>query len=197
MRAAVVLALAALPPAAASAATCHTYTPAERADATLMCAAARERASARAALTPRLPSEMTSVVMRRSWSDWKRARHWATERRSLESVSVSRAPSATRLGAAAKLDLLSFDGPLSPEQQQLPVGEAERRGRDKVVCFPDMAHSVSMGHYAWPSRNANDELTNAHTGEVLHIVHQYYTRQHKNNLHIYFAKVAPWLRKFR
>lgn len=75
--------------------------------------------------------------------------------------------------------------------------EAERRGRDKVVCFPDMAHSVSMGHYAWPSRNANDELTNAHTGEVLHIVHQYYTRQHKNNLQIYYAKVAPWLRKFR
>ena len=40
MRAAVILALAALPPARASAATCHTYTPAERADATLMCAAA-------------------------------------------------------------------------------------------------------------------------------------------------------------
>ena len=40
MRAAVILALAALPPAHASAATCHTYTPAERADATLMCAAA-------------------------------------------------------------------------------------------------------------------------------------------------------------
>ena len=40
MRAALLLALAALPPARASAATCHTYTPAERADATLMCAAA-------------------------------------------------------------------------------------------------------------------------------------------------------------
>ena len=40
MRAAVILALAALPPARASAATCHTYTPAEQADATLMCAAA-------------------------------------------------------------------------------------------------------------------------------------------------------------
>ena len=40
MRAAVILALAALPPAHASAATCHTYTPAEQADATLMCAAA-------------------------------------------------------------------------------------------------------------------------------------------------------------
>ena len=40
MRAAVILALAALPPAHASAATCHTYTPAEQADATIMCAAA-------------------------------------------------------------------------------------------------------------------------------------------------------------
>ena len=40
MRAALLLALAALPPARASAATCHTYTPAEQADATLMCAAA-------------------------------------------------------------------------------------------------------------------------------------------------------------
>ena len=40
MRAAVILALAALPPARASAATCHTYTPAEQADATLMCASA-------------------------------------------------------------------------------------------------------------------------------------------------------------
>ena len=40
MRAALLLALAALPPARASAATCHTYTPAERADATLMCASA-------------------------------------------------------------------------------------------------------------------------------------------------------------
>ena len=40
MRAAVLLALAALPPARASAATCHTYTPAEQADATLMCASA-------------------------------------------------------------------------------------------------------------------------------------------------------------
>ena len=40
MRAAVILALAALPHAHASAATCHTYTPAEQADATLMCAAA-------------------------------------------------------------------------------------------------------------------------------------------------------------
>ena len=40
MRAAVILALAALPRAHASAATCHTYTPAEQADATLMCAAA-------------------------------------------------------------------------------------------------------------------------------------------------------------
>ena len=40
MKAALLLALAALPPARASAATCHTYTPAERADATLMCAAA-------------------------------------------------------------------------------------------------------------------------------------------------------------
>ena len=40
MRAALVLALAALPPARASAATCHTYTPAEQADATLMCASA-------------------------------------------------------------------------------------------------------------------------------------------------------------
>ena len=40
MRAAVILALAALPHAQASAATCHTYTPAEQADATLMCAAA-------------------------------------------------------------------------------------------------------------------------------------------------------------
>ena len=40
MRAALLLALAALPPARASAATCHTYTPAEQADATLMCASA-------------------------------------------------------------------------------------------------------------------------------------------------------------
>ena len=40
MRAALLLAPAALPPARVSAATCHTYTPAERADATLMCASA-------------------------------------------------------------------------------------------------------------------------------------------------------------
>ena len=40
MRAALLLALAALPPARASAATCHTYTTEEQADATLMCASA-------------------------------------------------------------------------------------------------------------------------------------------------------------
>ncbi|KAH8097130.1 hypothetical protein JL720_7 [Aureococcus anophagefferens] len=41
-------------------------------------------------------------------------------------------------------------------------------GRDKSL--PGHDPPVSMGHYAWP-----------------------YTRQHKNNLQIYCAKVAPWL----
>ena len=74
--------------------------------------------------------------------------------------------------------------------------EATRRGHDRVVCFPDMQYSVSMGHYAWPTRNARDELLNAHTSDVLHIVHQYYTRQHKNNLQVFYSKVAPWLAQF-
>lgn len=66
-----------------------------------------------------------------------------------------------------------------------------------VLAFPDMAHSVSMGHYAWPDRNEKDELLNKDTRDVLTIVHQYYTRQHKANLPRFYAKVVPWLRQFR
>ena len=53
-----------------------------------------------------------------------------------------------------------------------------------------------MGHYAWPHVDASGALSNKETGEALHVVHQYYTRQHRHQLPRYYAKVAPWLRGF-
>lgn len=75
--------------------------------------------------------------------------------------------------------------------------EANARGDDKVLAFPDMHYSISMGHYAWPDRNDKDEFLNTHSRAVLHIVHQYYTRQHKNNLQVFYRKVEGWFRQFR
>jgi len=67
---------------------------------------------------------------------------------------------------------------------------------ESVVAFPDRARSVSMGHYVWPHADAEGRLLNADTREVLHIVHQYYTRQHRRNLPLFYQRVAPWLRQF-
>ena len=65
-----------------------------------------------------------------------------------------------------------------------------------VVAFADRERSVSMGHYYWPHVDAEGRLLHADTGEVLHVVHQYYTRQHKRNLPLFYQKVAGWLRQF-
>ena len=71
--------------------------------------------------------------------------------------------------------------------------ELERRGPGAVRPFPDMHHSISMGHYNWPMRNSRGEFLNHRTEEVLYIVHQYYTRAHHANLGLFYNKVRPWL----
>jgi len=71
--------------------------------------------------------------------------------------------------------------------------EMKTRSPGAVVAFADKTHSVSMGHYAWPTRDSSGQLLSLETREPLYIVHQYYSGQHHKDLGLYFAKVKPWL----
>lgn len=51
--------------------------------------------------------------------------------------------------------------------------ETNERGADKVLMFPDMEHSVSLGKYRWYRYTDDGWLANKQTLERLYVVHQY------------------------
>ncbi|CAK0848274.1 unnamed protein product [Prorocentrum cordatum] len=72
----------------------------------------------------------------------------------------------------------------------------KERGEDKVLMFPDMEKTASLGHYSWYFWTEDGWLANKDTKEKLYVVHQYdRAPQAKMLTELVWNKTAEWIRK--
>ncbi|CAK0840618.1 unnamed protein product [Prorocentrum cordatum] len=72
----------------------------------------------------------------------------------------------------------------------------KERGEDKVLMFPDMEKTASLGHYSWYFWTEDGWLANKDTKEKLYVVHQYdRAPQAKMLTELIWNKTAEWIRK--
>jgi hypothetical protein len=72
----------------------------------------------------------------------------------------------------------------------------KERGADKVLMFPDMEKTVSLGHYSWGTYTEDGWLANQWTKDKLYVVHQYdRAPQAKMLTELAWKKVADWVRE--